>query len=944
MATVIGSAIVDVTPSVEGFAGKLQGLLSNIPIAGAIAGVAIGIGVGLLKIGEDFEHLNDTIIQKTGASGTALKGLEQSAKDVFSTAIGANFQNVGDAISEISVRTGLTGKALDTLATKEIELGTITKTNVGQNVQDTTAIFTQFGVAADQQSSKLDVLFKASQLSGVGISAFDTQMKAASPTAQMLGLNVDQTAAFVAKIAPTGINAQRVLASLGTEFAKAAKAGQDPTTVINNMVSALQKAPNATAAAELAVTKYGVSGSQAAKLVDLVRAGAFNFGQTLASITNGQGGILSTATATETLGQKFGVLKNRLLTDLQPVASKVLDFVTDIVDDIGPAISGLAAIIGPIFRTISGYISDFMDGFKTGDSASSLGLHGFIGTLVDLGRSAATVFAFLKQAWDLFMGGFQNPKATSEISGIQGAILQFGQIVRPIFDFVRDNIHPILIGLGIAFVALTSPVTLLVGALTFLYIKFQTFREVVNTVAALLISVLGGAFKAIVDIVKEQIAVFQDLIHFVEDIFEGHWRAAFDALIDIPRRVFDLVIKLFKDFGPSILLALKDIGSLAAKGLELLGSFLLGLIEKLPEVLLWLALLPARILLAVGDFAGRWIAKGLELLGGLLLGLIQKLPSVIEWLAELPLKILAFGAAFAVLLVVKGVELLTGLLTGLINKLPDILNWFLQLPGRILNALIVVATLEIRGIEIIAGFIVGLVQKIPDLLAWFVALPGKILNWLGDVGSWLVQKGIDLIAGLWNGIKSLWPAVIGWFEGLPGAVARTVAGIGTWLLQAGKDLIQGFVNGIESLPGLVTGAITKIVTGPIHTAESILHIHSPSGVFAEIGQNVVLGFAQGLNQTGPVASSFANLMAVTKTFTPTAPNPFSGGSSLPSPGIYAGAAPQVNLTLQMGGVHFHGQQPSPADAAAAGAAAASGAVDTVVAKRALLMSAITAAG
>lgn len=942
MATVIGSAIVDVTPSVEGFAGKLQGLLSNIPIAGAIAGVAIGIGVGLLKIGEDFEHLNDTIIQKTGASGTALKGLEQSAKDVFSTAIGANFQNVGDAISEISVRTGLTGKALDALATKEIELGTITKTNVGQNVQDTTAIFTQFGVAADQQSSKLDVLFKASQLSGVGISAFDTQMKAAAPTAQMLGLNVDQTAAFVAKIAPTGINAQRVLASLGTEFAKAAKAGQDPTTVINNMVSALQKAPNATAAAELAVTKYGVSGSQAAKLVDLVRAGAFNFGQTLASITNGQGGILSTATATETLGQKFGVLKNRLLTDLQPVASKVLDFVTDIVDDIGPAISGLAAIIGPIFRTISGYISDFMDGFKTGDSASSLGLSGFVGTLVNLGNTAARIFAEVKSAWHLFMDGFKS--GSSGLTGVAGDIEKFGAVAKQVFTWVRDNIKPILIGLGIAFVVLTSPVLAVVGALTFLYIKFQTFREVVNTVAALLISVLGGAFKAIVDIVKEQIAVFQDLIHFVEDIFEGHWRAAFDALIDIPRRVFDLVIKLFKDFGPSILLALKDIGSLAAKGLELLGSFLLGLIEKLPEVLLWLALLPIKILLAVGDFAGRWIAKGLELLGGLLLGLIQKLPSVIEWLAELPLKLLAFGAAFAVLLVVKGVELLTGLLTGLINKLPDILNWFVQLPGRILNGLVVIGTLVVRGIEILAGFIVGLVQKIPDLLAWFVALPGKILNWLGDVGSWLVQKGIDLIAGLWNGIKSLWPAVIGWFEGLPGAVARTVAGIGTWLLQAGKDLIQGFVNGIESLPGLVTGAITKIVTGPIHTAESILHIHSPSGVFAEIGQNVVLGFAQGLNQTGPVASSFANLMAVTKNFTPTAPNPFSGGSSLPLPGSYAGAAPQVNLTLQMGGVHFHGQQPSPADAAAAGAAAASGAVDTVVAKRALLMSAITAAG
>lgn len=227
--TIIGEAQLAIVPETSGFSSKLQSVLSGVAekMGGALAGVGAitaGLGAALLDVSTHFEDMNNTIIQKTGASGAALQGLEASAKQVFSSTVGATFQNTADAISEISVRTGLTGTALQDFASKEIELGKITKTDVGQNVQDTTALFNQFGIAAAKQSGSLDVLFKASQVSGVSITNLTAAMKQTGPVAQMLGLNFNQTAALTANLTAASLPASKVMMGLSSEFQKAAKA------------------------------------------------------------------------------------------------------------------------------------------------------------------------------------------------------------------------------------------------------------------------------------------------------------------------------------------------------------------------------------------------------------------------------------------------------------------------------------------------------------------------------------------------------------------------------------------------------------------------------------------------------------------------------------------------------------------------------------------------
>lgn len=133
------------------------------------------------------------------------------------------------------------------------------------------------------------------------------------------------------------------------------------------------------------------------------------------------------------------------------------------------------------------------------------------------------------------------------------------------------------------------------------------------------------------------------------------------------------------------------------------------------------------------------------------------------------------------------------------------------------------ATLRL-GEAIINGVTGGLANKIGDIMSWCTGLAGKVIGWIGDAGSWLLSAGGDVIHGLWKGIldaKDWFVSKLGWFAGL--------------------------------LPGFV---------------KDILGIHSPSTVFAEIGNNIMLGWAGGIEGGQPhVQKTLTNVANnMTKTF------------------------------------------------------------------------------
>lgn len=106
----------------------------------------------------------------------------------------------------------------------------------------------------------------------------------------------------------------------------------------------------------------------------------------------------------------------------------------------------------------------------------------------------------------------------------------------------------------------------------------------------------------------------------------------------------------------------------------------------------------------------------------------------------------------------------------------------------------------------------------------------KVKQWFSNFGTWMKDK----FSKLWSGAKGL----------ISGAVG------------VGKNILGGLWKGVKTVAGGLWNGIKSIGKGIINGFKSLLGIHSPSTVFAEIGQYMMLGLqkgissnAQGVNRT-----------------------------------------------------------------------------------------------
>lgn len=294
----------------------------------AVAGVAAaGLGIALFKVGEDFEHAYNTIRVGTGATGEALKGLEESFKNVAKT-VPDSFGNISQAITLVNEKLGLTGKPLEELSTQLLTLSRITKTDLAGNVDAVTSLFNNWGVATGDQSDKLDELFNASQTSGVSVGELASTMASSGAKLRESGLSFNQTASLIALLGKNGVDASTVMAPLGKAIGAAAKAHVDAGTFIIKTFNDIKSSATDLGNNE-ALKIFGARGIQ---LAQLIREGKLSYQDFMQTVMNSTDTIGAAGEATLTLSDKMKILKNEALVALEPIAMKVVDAVTKLVD------------------------------------------------------------------------------------------------------------------------------------------------------------------------------------------------------------------------------------------------------------------------------------------------------------------------------------------------------------------------------------------------------------------------------------------------------------------------------------------------------------------------------------------------------------------------------------------------------------------------------------
>lgn len=85
-----------------------------------------------------------------------------------------------------------------------------------------------------------------------------------------------------------------------------------------------------------------------------------------------------------------------------------------------------------------------------------------------------------------------------------------------------------------------------------------------------------------------------------------------------------------------------------------------------------------------------------------------------------------------------------------------------------------------------------------------------------------------------DNIKTKFTELVNWFKNLPDK-----------LKEVGKNIVQGLWNGIQSMSGWIQNKVSGFLNGIVGSVKNVLGIHSPSRVFAGIGENMAAGIGVG---------------------------------------------------------------------------------------------------
>ena len=334
-----------------GRATKAGGKFGKALKSGALIGGAalIGGGIAVAKFANQHDEAVKAIAAGTGASGEALEVLAQAYKQTFkSLPVDAN--TAATAIADLNTTTGATGKPLEDLVSGVLKASKAMKEDGAANAKAFGNAMNQWQIPVERGNEKLDNLFKIAQDTGIGFGELIGQLNTYGAVMANAGFNVDETAVLMGRMNKAGLDWSRISPGLNASFRKWAKDGKKPREELGRIIERVKNATSDTEALNIATAAFGAEGAQ--RMTRAIKTGAFAIDDLDESLVGAAGSINKTHAATLTLGDKFQVLKNRVVQALVPLGEKLLKALDSVANWVQLNWPQIRAILQTVFEAI----------------------------------------------------------------------------------------------------------------------------------------------------------------------------------------------------------------------------------------------------------------------------------------------------------------------------------------------------------------------------------------------------------------------------------------------------------------------------------------------------------------------------------------------------------------------------------------------------------------
>lgn len=237
-----------------------------------------------------------------------------------------------------------------------------------------------------------------------------------------------------------------------------------------------------------------------------------------------------------------------------------------------------------------------------------------------------------------------------------------------------------------------------------------------------------------------------------------------------------------------------------------------------------------------------------QLIQGLVTAITENVEPLAVMITTMATQLVLFILENLPMLIAAAAQILAAITLGISQNLPTLIPAVVSTVMEIANALISnVGILIPAALQIIVALIQGLTAALPQLISYLPTIVLTITTTLINNLPLLLDAAWQIILALGQGLVAALPELV---KAVPQIIVAIVGALGklvSQLWEAGKNIVKGLWEGIQKAYGWLKDKVTGFFKGIIKSVTSFLGIHSPSTVFAGIGENMALGLGKGFS-------------------------------------------------------------------------------------------------